>query len=582
MSILRLLGLKTLLFGDFMAFGKLASWISGRRPSGLSIQLGTTSSVLRSGGRWIRGHGPYMKMQGGGYRWKKARREAVLHPAGEPNPHILVSGMSGFGKSMFFKSVLLDIANAGISCMVFDGHNEHEKAVLGLGGTVHDSRSGGINILALDGASVADRTAELTGLLGNVYKLGHIQSAKLAQCLRYTYRRFGARGGSDRVLEREPRIGDLLCEIDVFIRNARSASERGMLTHLRDKVSNLNTPAFNRSAACSADIKKGMHSFSVSERMGREARIVYLVELLERAYAAMKDDPKGWGIRQYIMIDESQVLINESEECSGILTKFIEEGRKYGRGVLIVTHMSSRLNRQVVANAATFMAFYSREPSEAAYVARIMSSNRDEEEAVRSKVAGLGDGEALVISANDRRPKVVSTLGLHGKVAPYLGSSTREAALPDRPMRLGDFCAEAGIGKEEAVRLSESGASRFAVGGEEWVMKPRARLGIEHEVMVALMQEVIRNAGMDSYIHDRANGPDVVAYGKDGKVAIEYETGSKDLSESLAMFRSRRPAYARVIVVVKDSEAGRYREALAGDGVPVLASSDISALPAMV
>jgi hypothetical protein len=149
-------------------------------------------------------------------------------------------------------------------------------------------------------------------------------------------------------------------------------------------------------------------------------------------------------------------------------------------------------------------------------------------------------------------------------------------------MRLGDFCAEAGIGKEEAGRLSESGASRFAVGGEEWVMKPRARLGIEHEVMVALMQEVIRNAGMDSYIHDRANGPDVVAYGKDGKVAIEYETGSKDLSESLAMFRSRRPAYARVIVVVKDSEAGRYREALAGDGVPVLASSDISALPAMV
>ena len=112
----------------------------------------------------------------------------------EPNPHILISGMSGFGKSMFFKSVLMDVAKAGIACMIFDGHNEHEKAVQGLGGTVHDSRNGGINILSLDGATVADRTAELTGLLGNVYKLGHIQSTKLGQCLRYTYRRFGGQG----------------------------------------------------------------------------------------------------------------------------------------------------------------------------------------------------------------------------------------------------------------------------------------------------------------------------------------------------------------------------------------------------
>ena len=131
--------------------------------------------------------------------------------------------------------------------------------------------------------------------------------------------------------------------------------------------------------------------------MSREARLIYLVELLERVYSAMKDDPKDGRVRQYIMIDESQVLINESEECSGIITKFIEEGRKYGRGVMIVTHMSSRLNRQIVANAATFMAFYSREPSEAAYVAKVMSSNFDAEQAVRSKACrargrgGAGD-----------------------------------------------------------------------------------------------------------------------------------------------------------------------------------------------
>ena len=80
--------------------------------------------------------------------------------------------------------------------------------------------------------------------------------------------------------------------MDIFIRNARTASEKSTLMHLKDKISNLNTPAFNRSAAAHNEIKQGIHSFSVSERMGREARIIYMVELLERAYASMKDDPK--------------------------------------------------------------------------------------------------------------------------------------------------------------------------------------------------------------------------------------------------------------------------------------------------
>jgi hypothetical protein len=553
-----------------------------KRPFGLRIEMGVVKSVLNRGGQIISGHGPYMKIHGGGYRWRKVKREAALWPMREPNPHILISGMSGFGKSMFFKSVLTDIAKAGTSCMIFDGHNEHEKAVLGLGGAVHDSKSGGINILALDGASVADRTAELTGLLSNVYKLGHIQSTKLASCLRYTYRRFGARGGGDKVLDREPKISDLLFEIDIFIRNARTASENGTLVHLKDKISNLNIPAFNRSSGESLELKRGLHSFAVSERMSREARVIYMVELLERAYAAMKDDPKDGKIRQYIMIDESQVLINESEECSGILTKFIEEGRKYGRGVLIVTHMSSKLNRQVVANAATFMAFYSREPTEAAYVARIMSSNRDEEFAVRSKLASLGDGEALTISANDRRPKVVSTIMLHKKVAPHIGDEPKIIELPERPVRMQEFCSKGGKSKEGVCRAVEAGKSSFAVDGEEWIMRPRPHLSIEHEVMVAKIQEVIRTSGMDSYIHDRANGPDVVAYGKDGKVAIEYETGSKDLEESLAMFRSRKPAYSKIIVVVRESELGRYKKALEGSNAQILGASDISAIPALI
>jgi hypothetical protein len=525
-----------------------------------------------------------MKTQGSGYRWRRVRKDAVLFPSREPNPHILVSGMSGFGKSMFFKSVLVDVARAGVSCIVFDGHNEHEAVVRGLGGATYDSRNGGINLLSLDGETVGNRTAALVSVLSSVYHLGQIQSTKLGQCLRYTYRRFGARGSGDRSLEKEPTVGDLLFEITVFIRNARTATEKATLVHLQSKISNLNTPAFNRSVADGSHLKAGIHSFSVAERMSREARLIYLVELLERIYSGMKDDPKNGRVRQYIMIDESQVLINESEECSGIITKFIEEGRKYGRGVMIVTHMSSRLNRQIVANAATFMAFYSREPSEAAYVAKVMSSNFDAEQAVRSKASGLRDGEALMISANDRAPRVVSTVGLHGKVAIYkTPGNAADPELPARPVTAEQFLLKAGVQGSRLRELVAGGLlESFYDGGREWVMQKRRSLSAEHEVMVEKIHKVIRDSGIDSYIHDRAGGPDVVAYGRDGKVAIEYETGSKALGESVLMLRSRKPEYAKVIVVVKEADIDRYTEALKGLGMQVLGSSDISALPAMI
>ena len=77
--------------------------------------------------------------------------------------------------------------------------------------------------------------------------------------------------------------------------------------------------------------------------------------------------------------------------------------------------------------------------------------------------------------------------------------------------------------------VGEGTLESFYDGEREWVMQKRHSLSAEHEVMVEKLHKVIRDSGMDAYIHDRANGPDVVAYGKDGKVAIEYETGSKDL-----------------------------------------------------
>ncbi len=95
------------------------------------------------------------------YGWVQKKGRFFLHPKSESNPHIVISGMSGFGKSTLFKSLLLDIKKCGIPCIIFDAHNEHSEMVTRLGGTVHNAIYSGINILELDGASISERISEL-------------------------------------------------------------------------------------------------------------------------------------------------------------------------------------------------------------------------------------------------------------------------------------------------------------------------------------------------------------------------------------------------------------------------------------
>lgn len=45
------------------------------------------------------------------YVWKKRRRRITIIPSEETTPHMIIVGMSGFGKSTLLKSMISDIKN---------------------------------------------------------------------------------------------------------------------------------------------------------------------------------------------------------------------------------------------------------------------------------------------------------------------------------------------------------------------------------------------------------------------------------------------------------------------------------------
>ncbi len=469
-----------------------------------------------------------------GVSWRRLRKEIRINPNREPNPHMIIVGMSGYGKSTLFKSILADIKGMGISAIVFDAHNEHEKIVRSLNGRVYDCANTGINILELNGLSKEDRISELVSLLKNVYSLGYIQATKLGACLRYTYRKLEMKG----VQKRQPTMSDLLKELNIFIKNSRSAAETNTLQHLKEKISLLNNSAFNSNTVSVEGLKEGISSFSLAGLKSTEARVIYIHELLKRIYTSMKGMEREKGLRLFIMIDEAQFLLNSQAGYNSVRS-MVEEGRKYGSGVVIATHITGNLDRQVLANASTLISFYSRDPSEVNYIASAMSGGEEQRRSlVRSKLRELKQNEALVVTGRMKEPIVVTT---------PTAKQVVEAAGPEAP------------------------AQKTNTDNE----KKRSFQSAEHYDCVNRVSDRLSELRIRHFILNNSQGPDIVAYIRGVKTAIEYETGRKSYRSTSKMLDARSKEYPQTIVFVNSRAFGFYKSYFEKDKTMVLNIEDL-------
>lgn len=569
--------------------GKIKSVVAGRNYENyLKLRFGTGKAVLVQRGRMLLNNKKQF-FDADKAEWKQVKGDVFVSPKFESNPHIVISGMSGFGKSTLFKSLLHDIRNSNISCIIFDAHNEHSEMVRSLGGKVHNALYSGMNMLELDGASVSERISELVRLFREVYSLGYIQATKLSECLWYTYRKAGARSRSDRELQNVPSIKDLIDELNIFIRNSKSAGETNTLMHLRDRLSMLNNYAFTKGYVNMKEVSSGLHSFSLASMKSKEAQLIYIGELLNRLYASMHDSERHGKLRLYIMIDEAQFLVDNSANNS-IITKLIEEGRKYGVGVVIVTHAANTLNKKITANCSTFATFYAREPSEVGYVSKILSaSNPYAVDSIRARIGQLKQNEIIMVSNCMRSPTIVSTPKFDELQFDNSSSSDESDIFASvisriaRPMRYKQL-VELGISRELLDKMLGLGLLErinieFGDVAEEWFMARNGAVSVEHEAWVEILSEILRSNGINCKVMDNSNGPDIHVYRNGIKTAVEYETGLKSSSSTLKMIGSRMEKYDKVVIVTRDSCVEHYRQLFNGKKVHVIASSAASTLP---
>ena len=136
-----------------------------------------------------------------GPRWRWSRtffRTMRIDLARMLNPHIVVIGESGSGKSNACKLILSRLSARGINFLVFDAHDEYLGLAESLGAEVYDASRTGANMFDIKGKGEREKASEISGMLKMLLGLGHMQAYLLYKAVLYTYQIAVSKG-------REPR-----------------------------------------------------------------------------------------------------------------------------------------------------------------------------------------------------------------------------------------------------------------------------------------------------------------------------------------------------------------------------------------
>lgn len=521
---------------------------------------------------------------GPGWHWKRVHFQKMsIEFSRSINPHMVIVGASGSGKSSLCKLIIKSIVRNNAHVAVLDPHNEY----LGLGeqinASVYDASYNTINLFELDGMEEKEKASELTGLFRRAFRLGEVQSYTLYRCILYTYSVANSRG-------RVPSINDLLFTVKIFKKNSKG-SESAVLEGLERRLSLIANSSTTRTTEMERVIN-GNSIFLLSRLHTNESQAIYMEGFLRKIYTRMLSLEKSGHARLYIIIDEAEKLGNNP-----ILGRLAAEGRKYGIGIIAIAQRAKSIDSDIRNNASLFISFYQREPEELNYVSNFISGGNELGRFIEVKKAirNLSRGNAVVLSHSNREPMVVSFDHLE------VPSTNLEFSILDSSRNAilrGELLTKLqgkGISPEMADKKITEMISAKSVhshilnsdsvyDGTWYLSMPRN--SPEHDIRIGILSRHLTSMKISNKVYNNSYGPDLIAYLDGKKIAIEYETGTKSIEQTERMINLRKKTYSSIIIVTNDQVHSRYlginnvlvikfSEMLNSKSLPVISSNEL-------
>jgi len=342
--------------------------------------------------------------------WRDAGGRFSIDFNSEANPHVNISGMSGYGKSTLCKKLVRGIREKlKLPVSIFDVHSEYVDFALELGGKVHSPKESSINMWELDGASPAERISENVTMLKRILKLGDIQAYSLLASAERAYERRGiTQAGQGSWCNEPPTMQDVYDCINESMgrghgRQGYSGLSKRLYPLMRGDIFSAKT------TLPFSTILEGLNDFSIAELGSSEAQALFIETFLRKLYTHMLSQKLTHRLRLFAVIDEAhRVCISSPGELS-LPGRLVSEGRKYGLGIITSNQMAKSLDRSIIANSAVAFAFYQREPEEHDYITNLIAGGNDYDrrDVVGKAMRNLKQFECIALTSNEMEPVVV-------------------------------------------------------------------------------------------------------------------------------------------------------------------------------
>ncbi|MGI8786019.1 MAG: ATP-binding protein [Acidobacteriota bacterium] len=251
-------------------------------------------------------------------------------PEAHPNPHVLIVGGSGSGKTWAMRWLAVELVKRGYRCILFDFHGD-----LHAPGTVSyriaaDSQYG---VNPLDDP----QRFEVLELLRNTFRpMGTLQLALLDECLKETYTRS------------QPHFGDLL---EVLQSHIQKDPGNLRLQELRTKLS----LAFDLKIFSKPAVPLFGDGSVHLDLTGLPAALQFLAsDTLLRQILRRRQLGGPLPLSVFVLVDESKLCTPADRNFpSSGLNRIATEGRKFGLGLVVSSQFVGHLGRDVVVNTFT-------------------------------------------------------------------------------------------------------------------------------------------------------------------------------------------------------------------------------------
>ena len=296
-------------------------------------------------------------------------KSVYWYPDKEKNPHMLITGFSGTGKTNILKSIIFELGKFKIPCLIIDFDEEFLK----FSKTVLDMKNLSINPLESHNNIPLNTEADVSSILKNLYRLGHQQNAMLIKAIEKSYKDKGINIKKITKKTKYPNFKDI--HRNLLKMKKANKYNRVTIIKLLNKLDFLfKTEIFSRKTTI--PYKKILSKTIVLELKQlptNHVRIIVAEFFLSKLWHHVSQLNKSRKIRLYCIIDESYNITYKGSPLELLLRGL----RKYGIGVIVASQKMSDFH-QVIANIGSIISFQHRSDKDAKAVGREMNVDPEE------------------------------------------------------------------------------------------------------------------------------------------------------------------------------------------------------------